>query len=171
MELKEVLQKRISTRAFLNKTIDENLLREIVTAALYAPVGLKKYSEMLITVVTDKRILTEIDETCRRIPDVSPLHGAPALIIVSASTEDEDLRNQNAACMVENMLLAATNLNLAGLYIKCICPPLRRNQDLKKSLHIPSGFVPLASAAIGYPVTDTELRESPQNNVTPVVFI
>ncbi len=171
METFETMQKRISTRDFAARTVPQELVRKVVNAALYAPTGFKKFSELRLTVVQDPTLLQKIDRACRRVPDVSPLHGAPVLVIVSASTKDDALAHQNAACMVDHMLLAATDAGLANLYVKGICPLLENNEALKNELHLPAGFRPLASAAIGYPKQETAPREKPFNEETTVDYI
>ncbi len=171
METLNAMQTRISTRDFSNRPVPRELVEKVVEGALYAPVGLKKYPELRLSVVENKALLQQIDADCRRVPDVSPLHGAPVLLIVSSSTPDEALAHQNAACLVDHMLLRATDLGLANLYVKGICPFLDKNDALKEALRIPAGFRPLASAAVGYPKTPVQKREVPQNNDTAVEYL
>ena len=171
METTEAMKLRVSTRDFADRPVPRALVEKIVTGGLYAPVGLKKFPELRLTVVENAALLARIDRECRRVPDVSPLHGAPVLIIVSASTEDDALAHQNAACLVDHMLLTATDLGLADLYVKGICPLLEKNESLKAALHIPAGFRPLASAAIGYAKAAIPLREWPLNDKTAVEYI
>lgn len=171
METLNAMQNRISTRNFSDAPVSRELIEKVVEGALYAPVGLKKYPELRLTVVENKELLARIDSDCRRVPDVSPLHGAPVLILVSSSTSDDALAHQNAACLVDHMLLRATDLGLANLYVKGICPILDKNAPLKEALHLPADFRPLASAAVGYPKEPVEKREAPQNDRTVVEYL
>lgn len=72
MQTIQAMQRRISTRKFTDRQITESDLQTLIRAALFAPVGLKKFEELQITVVQKKTLLQKIDETCRRVPDVSP---------------------------------------------------------------------------------------------------
>ena len=171
METLKAMQNRISTRNFSDAPVSRELVDKVVEGALYAPVGLKKYPELRLTVIENKELLARIDGDCRRVPDVSPLHGAPVLILVSSSTPDDALAHQNAACLVDHMLLRATDLGLANLYVKGICPFLDKNDALKEALHLPADFRPLASAAIGHPKAETAQREKPLNNLTVIEYL
>ena len=171
MQTTEAMKLRKSTRDFTDRQISNEDVKKIVQAALYAPVGMKKFSELKITVIQNKALLARIDRECRRDPSVSPLHNVPTLILVSSSTENEALANQNVACLVDHMLLAATDLGLANLYIKGVCPFLSKNEALLRELNIPEGFTPLASAAVGYAFIEPEKREKPLNEVTVVEYI
>lgn len=51
MIAKDCIRARRSVRAFSDKDVEEGLLRDIVRAALYAPVGMKMYDSLHLSVL------------------------------------------------------------------------------------------------------------------------
>lgn len=165
----ECIRARRSVRAFLPAPVEPEKLDAIAQAALYAPVGMRAYETMHLTVVTDKAVLDRFTAMAREQAgdaQADPIHGAPALIVVSVS-RPEPVPFANAACMIENMLLAATELGLGSLYVCGAVNALRDSADFRALLRLPEGFVPVGSAAIGYAESAPAPRPL-QNTVTQV---
>ena len=74
----------------------------------------------------------------------------------------------NVACLVENMLLRATDLGLGNLYVRGVIDAAAKDADFLSLFRIPEGFTPMASVAVGYPLAPVAPRETPKNNVTKV---
>ena len=109
----ECIRARRSVRAFLPAPVEPEKLDAIAQAALYAPVGMRAYETMHLTVVTDKAVLDRFTAMAREQAgdaQADPIHGAPTLIVVSVS-RPEPVPFANAACMIENMLLARPSLH------------------------------------------------------------
>jgi nitroreductase len=82
-------------------------------------------------------------------------YGASTLIVVSHKlTDDREaalvVAAQDVACVIENMLLAATELGLGSAYLYSIIEELKVNDALKDLLQIPASFRPMGACAIGY---------------------
>ena len=89
------------------------------------------------------------------MPGMNPFYGAPTVVIVSAKkSETENIEYSNAACVIENMLLAATDLGIGSVYLWGFIIALNLNDSLLKELNIPEGFTPISGIALGYPKTD-----------------
>lgn len=173
MEVKQAIKLRVSTRSFLPDRVPEEMVNEIVQAALYAPVGMHRFDTLRLTVLQDKALLEKIRLAAVKASGdehADPLHGAPLLVIVSSSQEG-DIAGANAACLVENMLLCATDLGLGNLYVRGVLAAVAADEALLRELNIPEGMTPLASAAVGYAVTQPQPRETPFNDVTKVDYI
>ena len=69
------------------------------------------------------------------------------------------------------MLLAATDLGLANLYVRGIIADAAKDADFLSLAKIPAGFTPVASVAVGYALSPTEPREIPKNDVTKVDYL
>jgi nitroreductase len=114
----EAIAQRQACRADTPEQLTEQDLTAVLQAANAAPVGLGKYHEVKLTVVQDKAMLERIDAAGAAFsnrPGAHPTYGAPTLIIVSAiqPTGPRHITPHcNAACIVENMALAATDLRL-----------------------------------------------------------
>lgn len=173
MEVYEAIKTRVSTRSFLPDRIPADMVKEIVQAALYAPVGMHRFDTLHITVLQDKALLEKIRLSAVKASgdeNADPLHGAPLLVIVSSSQEG-DIAGANAACLVENMLLRATDLGLENLYVRGVLASVAKDEELLRELNIPEGMRPVASAAVGYATVKPEPRKTPFNNVTKVDYI
>ena len=120
MQFSDVLKTRVSTRSFLKDPVPEEDIRRILDAALYAPVGMHRFETLHLSVVRDKDILERIRLCAVKASgdaNADPLHGAPVLIVVSSS-DTGTVGALNVSCLVENMLLAATDLGLGNLYVR-----------------------------------------------------
>ena len=173
----ESLAARVSVRDFESKPIPRGDLEEIVTAALYAPVGMKMYDSLHITVLSTPEEVakfTALATTQSGDPLADPVHGAGALIIVSGKRPDEHTEYANAACMIENMLLAATDLGLGSLYVQGAVRAMRgstQEASFRALLNLPEEFTPIGSAAIGFTKRKADPRSKPQNTITGVDYI
>lgn len=145
MELFDVINKRFSNRKFLEKQISNEDLDRILKAGMQAPVGRGRYEDMHITVIQNKDLLDEIN----RLSDRSVFYNAPTLIIISAKDDGHGLDRENSACVAMNMLLAATDLGLASIYLNLVIG-LIKNSDILNKLNLPLGFVPIVGVGLGY---------------------
>lgn len=175
MNAKDCIRTRRSVRAFTDRETDKNLLDKIVEAALYAPVGMKMYDSLFLSVLPSHAAVGEFTALCRRQSgdeSADPVHNAAALIVVSGK-RTSPVEYANSACMIENMLLAATDLGLGSLYVFGAINATHGTpyaKELADLLQLPEGFTPLGSVALGYTEAPLAPRELP-NRVTGVCFI
>lgn len=65
----------------------------------------------------------------------------------------------NAACVIENMLIAATDAGVDSIYLWGAVQALARNPELCAKMGIPEGFKFVSAAALGYSLSgSTEPR-------------
>ncbi len=170
MQFSDVLRARVSTRDFLATPVPAASADELLQAALYAPVGMHKYETLHLSVITDKGVLERI-RLCAAsaIGDAAadPLHGAPLLIVVSSSQQGE-IGALNVSCMIQNMLLAATDLGLGNLYVRGAIVEAAKDRALVAAMKVPNGFTPMASVAVGYAREPEAPRTAPKNTVTTI---
>lgn len=165
MELMKAIESRYSCRGFLDKQVSEEDLATILHAGKCAPVGLKQYENFHITVIQDKDLLARIDgaaDAFRRRP-TSIFYGAPTLIVVSGKVSEAitGLEQCSASCILQNMLLAATDLGLGSVFIKIAVRVLESAPELTAELNLPDGFVPIVSMALGYADAEHENGAEP----------
>ena len=173
MEVSDAFRARVSTRDFSAKPLPADAVSAILDAAMYAPVGMHRYETLHLSVITSPAVLARIRQCVAKAsgdPGADPLHGAPVLIVVSPSLKGE-IGALNASCLIENMLLAATDLGLANLYVRGIIADAAKDADFLSLAKIPAGFTPVASVAAGYALSPTEPREIPKNDVTKVDYL
>ena len=108
MEFTKVLSLRQSNRAFTDEPLTEAQIDALLAAANAAPTCMGRFERLHLTVVQDKAVLDELNAMFQKTvgdPAACPTYGAPALIFVSNSLEDEEIiYGANASCVRENML-------------------------------------------------------------------
>ena len=157
MEVKEALLKRRSVRKFKEDKICEEIINELLIAAMSGPSACNK-KPWEFYVVTNEEKLEEI-----RKASLFARFKAP-LIIVTCGNLSKALPMQLASYWIqdvsaatENILLRAVELGLGA----CWCgahPQKRVEENIRKCLDIPSNQIPLNIIYIGYPQKESEPR-------------
>jgi len=162
METIKAIAKRSSVRAYKPEQISEDALNFILSAGCAAPVGMKKYDSLHITVIQDKEILGRISSIVRQMmkTDNDPLYGVPALILLSsAEAPAPGLDYVNAACVIENMLLAAADRGIGSVIVWASALAVEADAELKAALKLPEGFKAVLGAGFGYSVSAQKEKE------------
>ncbi len=149
METLDAIKARHSTRNFNGKPVSDEQIVKILEAADAAPIGMGKNDTLQITVIKDPDLINEF----RNAGDRDFSYGAPVLILVSTKDDEQfaSLNIANASCVIENMLIEATDLDLQSIYLWGFWHfGLPKMPELQAKLNLPEGFSPMASAAIGY---------------------
>lgn len=163
MEFSNVIRERRSCRAYTSQQITEEQLNALLEAAALAPVGMGRNDRELMRVVQNPDILNALNaDFAASIGNVAacPTYNAPTVIFVLGRREDPDMMlGANAACIVENMSLAATDLGLGSVYLMGICRELKESAQAAALLKIPAEYRLVSAIAVGYPAQDIEARE------------
>jgi nitroreductase len=151
METMKTIFTRQSVRSYQKKQITQQQLETLLKAAVASPIAMGRFNEMHLTVIQNADKLNEITLQARKVsgPDADPLYGAPTVILVSCKSGRSTIA-ANAACVVENMALAATDMGLGSVYLWGFIEGMLQNSELVKSLKLPEGFVPASAIAVGY---------------------
>ncbi|MCD8027275.1 MAG: nitroreductase family protein [Erysipelotrichaceae bacterium] len=174
MNTLDTLYSRKSIRAYNNEKVDDKDVQEILKAANAAPVGMGKYEDVHLTVVTSEKVLESIKQAgvaMTHNPDSNILYGAPLFVLVSAKTNgsNDNVAHSNAAIIVQNMALACTELNLGCCHIWGGVMAINSNPDILASLNIPEGFTPCCGLAIGHSDQTYSVRDIPQRITTQYI--
>jgi nitroreductase len=161
----QTIRNRRSTRAFKPEQINEEELNAIIEAAIYAPSATNK-QPWHFTVVQNKEMLEKLNESfkelakksdndyVKRVGDNEKFHvfyNAPTVILVSGD-EQNHYAAVDCATAVENMLIAATSLDIGSCWIGFIAYLLNseNGKEFMKELGIPEGYKQLHAVALGY---------------------
>ena len=165
MDIKDVLTLRKTTRKYLPDQITESQLQAILLAAQTAPLATGDDKTTHLTVVQNPEMMDRLRQCCQGISrktnkPLDAFYGAPTVIFVSATDLSEDhIEYSNVACVIENMILAATNEGLGSTYIWGCLNKLRKDPEMLSLLSIPEGYEIGRACAVGYPVKPLEQRE------------
>ena len=175
MDLLNLLLDRRSCRKFRSEPLDRPTLAAIAEAGRYAPSAMNGQL-CRFYVITDSRLLQRISDTVsRRLEGFAGKdcrYGAPALVLVT-NHEDNRCALQDAACAMENMMLAACAVGVGSCWIN---QPyhLREDEEMKallQELGAQPGEFPCCSLALGLPEGPLfpGRKEHPGNPVTWLV--
>ena len=152
MNTLDAIKARHSTRAFTDKQISAEDLDTILFAGGQAAVGGADFKSLKIYAVQDPDLLKAIDETSAKLrPGSHPLYGAPTLVVLA--TKESILPNiefTNAGCVLQNMLVAATDLGVDSIYLWMPMYGINNDPEMIKRLGFPEGFTCVGTVALGY---------------------
>lgn len=167
MNTLDTIFSRRSIRNFNGKAISEQELSQILKSAYAAPVGRGMYDSLSMTVVTNKALLLKWEQYMANVvgkPDLHPFYGAPTVLLISSAGEG-NVNYSNAATLVQNMALTATDLGIGACHIWGAVGVLNGNVKLVKALKVPDGMTPCCAIALGYFDGEYEMRDIPENRI------
>lgn len=162
METIKAITRRKSTRSYKQDQIPDDVLNTILAAGCAAPVSMGKYDSLHLTVIQNKEILKNISDYIADMANMEgdALYGAPTVVLVSSKDEElPGVEYTNTGCIIENMMIAATDYNVDSVLIWGTALAVNANDELRKSLAIPDGFKPAASVALGYAAVPDETEK------------
>lgn len=87
-------------------------------------------------------------------------YGAKTLIVVSSlPPHREGTDYANGGIIIENMVLAATDLNIDSCIMGAPIAALASNKELSATVGIPEGFNPVIGAVFGYATEEQTAKE------------
>jgi nitroreductase len=150
MDTTESIMTRRSVRRFENKTVPDDILKQLLQAAMQAPSAGNQQPWDFI-VITDKTILSEIPKIN---PNASMARTAPLSILVTADLSREKHPGYwviDCSAAIQNMLLAAHSLGLGAVWTG-VYPISERVDGFKKLFSLPENIIPHSLIVIGYPL-------------------
>ncbi len=157
MDTIQAILSRKSTRSYTDTPISEETLNTILEAGMSAPVGSGAYDSLHLTIVQDQMLFTEINTAVNDMifkilgKHMDKNFGAPAMIFVSSKTAImPGLEYANAACVLENMAIAATSMGIDNIIWGGASAAVAQSAELTEKLGIPTGFKPLLCISLGY---------------------
>lgn len=171
MNTKQAILTRQSCRSFTEEQVSEEMCKALVEAANAAPVANGVYADVRLTVIQSKEVLSQIEAVAAKaMPGLGehPMYGAPTVILVSGKKGDATataLGYCNASCIIENILLDATELGLGSVYLFAVPAVMQAVPELSKAVGVPEDYMPLAMAAVGKPVVALQERPAVMDRI------
>ncbi len=161
METLEAIAKRTSTRKFKKNQISEENLQTILKAGMSAPVGSGLYDSLHITIIQNMEILNTIGDAVTEMvfkkigKRMNKNFGAPTMIVVSSKPAIlSGIEYANAACVIENMAIAATSLGIDNVVWAGPSVVISEEKAIRSIVNIPDGFNPVLCISFGYGAED-----------------
>ena len=158
MELKEALYKRRSVRKFTDEPISDEMIEELLHAAMSGPSAFnKKPWEFYVGTNPDKL------EELKGASKFTKFNSKLAIIVCGNLSRALPLQManywiQDCSAATENILLRVTDLGLGGVWCG-IHPQKNAEERVRKMLDIPKTQVPLNVIFIGHPAEEPESRD------------
>lgn len=157
MNVIDCMYKRRSIRKFQDKELNEDTLITLIKAATAAPTACNSRPWEFI-IITEKAVLSEVDKNV-----YFGKYNAPAMIVVcgnmklAMSGPVKDFWVQDCSAAIENILLAATYMELGSVWVG-LYPVESSYKPLCKILNLPKEVIPLGIVYVGYAAEEKEPR-------------
>ena len=158
--MKAILTRR-SIRKFTEQPIPEDVMKDIVDAALHAPSGMGKQTWQF-TVITNKEVIARLIKTigeARNTPDYNMYN--PTAIILPTNITDGPWSKEDNACALENIFLAAHSHGVGSVWINQM-QSINQHPAVRAfltELGVPADHSVTGLAALGYPAPDAPIRD------------
>ena len=167
MNTLEAIAKRKSTRSYTSAPVPEEALNAVLQAGFAAPVAMARYDSLHITVIPSEEIIRRINDMTAEMfakrmgVKKNTDFGARTLLLVSTATEGlpPEMAYANVGIVVENMVLAATDLGIDTVILGGAPRVIVEDEDLMKDLGIPAGFKPVLGICLGYATAEEPPKE------------
>jgi len=156
MDAMEAILTRRSIRKYTKQPVSDEVLKELLEAAMYAPSAGNRQPWCFV-VINDRKILNEIPEYH---PYAQMLKGAPVAILVCCdiNLENKGFGVEDCSAATQNILLAAHAKGLGAVWLG-VYPAEPTVTATKKLLNLPEHITPISLISIGYPA-----EQKPQPN-------
>jgi nitroreductase len=149
METIEAIYTRRSIRKYTSRPVSEEIIHELLTAAMYAP-SAGNQQPWHFVVIRDRQTLDAIPEFH---PYANMLKNAPVAILVCGDPALEKYRGRwmlDCSAATQNILLAAHAKGLGTVWVG-IYPDASRMDGMRNLLALPKHIIPLSLIPLGYP--------------------
>ena len=149
--MKTILTRR-SIRKFSDKKVSDEILKELVDAAMHAPSGMCRKT-WKFTVVSNQELIERLAATVAKVLGREGYDMyKPAAIIIPSNRKDSVWGKEDNACALQNIFLAAWSFGVGSVWINqltdiCDEPEIR---NILTEMEIPNDHVVYGLAALGY---------------------
>lgn len=150
--MKEIF-KRKSIRKYTDEDVSDEIVNQLLRAAMQAPSG-KNQQPWEFIVVRDREKLEQMSQTAAPHPYHFAAKKAPVTILLVANMEKVSLPEtwqQDMAAATENLLLEAVYLGLGAVWLG-VAEIDNRAEYIKSIFQLPDTIKPFAMVPVGYPV-------------------
>lgn len=165
-----MFKERRSIRKFKDKNIPGKAINKLIDAARWAPSGLnlQPWKFLIVEDKKTKQKVRKIYDSARKKlnlyeQDTSFVENAT---LIFALSEKAPYATQSIFMAIENILLAATSLNLGSIVMTAIC---KEENKLKKLLKIPNKYKIEALIPVGY--SDENPKPKPRKSIKQITTI
>jgi nitroreductase len=160
VDVEEAIRRRRTLKAFTHETVDDGLLRELLSLAVLAP-NHHETEPWRFWVVGPETIARLVEAT----GDVKLLRSQSAIIVGVLRNDDPVVAEEDyaaVACAIENLMLAARGRGLACFWRT---PGVMGRRSFAETVGIPDDVRPIGVVHIGLPAAP--FPETPERSAEP----
>lgn len=149
---------RRSIRKYQDKEVGDQVINDLLEAAMAAPSAVKKDPWHFIVI----RQRQTLDKMVAFMPNAQMLKQATAAFVVcgditKAHDQQESYMLQDLSAAVENILLAANAMGIGTCWLG-VHPRTDRMNNIRKLFKLPDNIIPMCGIAIGWPAEELKAR-------------
>lgn len=151
-EVLKAIRERRSIRRFKPEQVTDEELKTILEAGTWAPTGHGSQDPWIVAVQNEalRKRLTQLNAQIMGVSS-DPYYGAPTLVLVFASKDNEN-NYRDGSLVLGNMMLAAHNIGLASCWINREDKMFEtaEGKQIMKELNLPDGLMGVGALSLGY---------------------
>lgn len=154
----KIIKNRVSCRNYTDKKVPLSKLKLIAEAGMMAPSACNKQIANILILKDSKKVKKLRDLAIKELKR-DCFYGASCMILVYAN-RNEKFAVQDCTCILENMFIAASSLNINSYWINQVDELLLTNDGskIKKSLGIDNEARIVGTCILGYCANKDELK-------------
>lgn len=151
-EVLKAIRERRSIRRFKPEQVTDEELKTVLEAGTWAPTGHGSQDPWIVAVQNEalRKRLTQLNAQIMGVSS-DPYYGAPTLVLVFASKDNEN-NYRDGSLVLGNMMLAAHSIGLASCWINREDKMFEtaEGKQIMKELNLPDGLMGVGALSLGY---------------------
>ena len=151
-EVLKAIRERRSIRRFKPEQVTDEELKTVLEAGTWAPTGHGSQDPWIVAVQNEalRKRLTQLNAQMMGVSS-DPYYGAPTLVLVFASKDNEN-NYRDGSLVLGNMMLAAHSIGLASCWINREDKMFEtaEGKQIMKKLNLPDGLMGVGALSLGY---------------------
>lgn len=149
MEFKDLYLKRRTCRSYKPIEVEEDKLTYILDAGMHAPVSRGSYKDYLLYSLKGEKF-ERIISIIKNVRGIDVSYNSKNVILLFSKNNSEVLANQDAGSIIENMCLAASDLDLGSTFSYSVARLIASSKECLEILNVPTDYKILSGMFVGY---------------------
>lgn len=149
MEFKDLYLKRRTCRSYKPIEVEEDKLTYISDAGMHAPVSRGSYKDYLLYSLKGEKF-ERIISIIKNVRGMDVSYNSKNVILLFSKNNSEVLANQDAGSIIENMCLAASDLDLGSTFSYSVARLIASSKECLEILNVPTDYKILSGMFVGY---------------------
>ena len=149
MEFKDLYLKRRTCRSYKPIEVEEDKLTYILDAGMHAPVSRGSYKDYLLYSLKGEKY-ERIISIIKNVRGMDVSYNSKNVILLFSKNNSEVLANQDAGSIIENMCLAASDLDLGSTFSYSVARLIASSKECLEILNVPTDYKILSGMFVGY---------------------